>query len=469
MTPSAKPSLRSSGHAARLAIAVLAVLLLILNGAGWWLAVRLIRMQEDLVGRGLEQAAEYTAGVVPPENLYFLDAAWDQDGKSMHFDVLAQYAELPSVVALQSAMARTAKRLGPATDIAVISPDGWLVMDAEGLHLEQQRPNAYDQDDDLVATAAAGELASNRGIRSQSSRRVYAPIRNEDGQTIAVLRLENRSAERFPRAMVIRRLTAGSVAGTVLIVFLWWTLSRLVARTLRAERIAEQGDRLRALGTATAGIAHEIRNPLGIILLQTEELQAAARSMTDERTRATVEQLAQDLRDEARRISRLTDDFLGLARDRPTVGASASVDMNDCAQRTAHLFAKGMPPNAELAFEAADGSLPVAFEEGRLRQVLLNLLRNANEAIGTRQGRIVVRTARRKGEAVVEVVDNGPGMDAATLARVFDPFFTTRAEGTGLGLSVSRSLVDAAGGRLEMESEPGKGTTARVALPVVAG
>jgi len=465
MPASSLPSLRSTGHAARLAIAVLAVLLILLNGAGWWLAVRLIRTQEDLVGRGLEQSAEYAAGIVPPGNLYFLEAAWNPETSTTDFATIAQYAELPSLLALQSALARTAERLGPRTGIALLSPDGWLAMDAKGLRTEAERPRDYEEDAALVARAAAGELASNRRDRADATKRAYVPLRNDDGDVIGILRLENRSLEGFPRDKVIRRLTLGAVLGTALIVSLWWMLTRLLGNAIRTERVAQQGDRLRALGTATAGIAHEIRNPLGIILLATEEITATARGIADEKTRAAMEQLARDVRDEAKRLSRLTDDFLGLARDRPVIGDAPAVDMGESAEQTARVFAKGLPPAIKLAFEGAGEPLPVAFDVARLRQVLLNLLRNSQEAIAG-EGRIVVRAARRKDDAVLEVADTGPGMDAATLARVFDPFFTTRAEGTGLGLSVSRTLVEAAGGRLEIESEPGKGTTARLTLPV---
>src|SRR5690606_40871356 len=100
--------------------------------------------------------------------------------------------------------------------------------------------------------------------------------------------------------------------------------------------------------------------------------------------------------------------------------------------------------------------------------VLLNLMRNAQEAFGGKPGLIEVIVSRDSDAfGKVEVRDNGPGMDAATLNQVFDPFFTTRAEGTGLGLSLSRALVEAAGGQLTMESAPGKGSTARMLLPLV--
>ncbi len=467
MSPKPLLPLRSTGSAARLSIAVLAALLLLLNAGGWLLGIRLIRAQEDLVVRGLEQTASYVANVIQPANLYFLEIAWDPSTGSTDFETLAEYADLPPAESLVQALDRAS---GSGIGISLFSPDGWLVADARGFASEPVRPDSYDSDAESIARAADGVASSNRDRRGEVSKRIWQPLRGEDGEVIALLRLEDRSLADFPKGKIIRRLTAGSVLATVLIVFLWWSLSRLVSRATRAERIAGQSDRLRALGTATAGVAHEIRNPLGIILLTAEEIEAVARRIGDEERRTAITGLARDLKDEAKRLGRLTDDFLDLASDKPLPALPQKTDVGECCHEVVRLFSKGLPPELGFEFRRADGPLPVGLHDARLRQVLLNLLRNAHEAVRGREGaRIVLRTEKGRDSAVIEVEDNGPGMDAQALARAFDPFYTTRSEGTGLGLSVSRSLVEAAGGTLELESEPGRTTTARVRLPLSTG
>ncbi len=459
-------SSRSTGSAARLSIAVLAILLLLLNAGGWILGTRLVRTQEYMVIRGMAQTAAYVARVIQPENLYFLEIAWDPSTETTDFETLAEYTELPPVEWLVDALGRASDN---ETTIAIVSPDGWLVADATGFYSEQIRPESYNSDIQLIATAAAGIAASNRDDHGDPSKRVWQPLVGEDGDVIALVRLENRTLSGFPRERIVRRLTLGSVLATILIVFLWWSLSRLVTRTLRAERVAEQGDRLRALGTATAGVAHEIRNPLGIILLTAEEIEAVAQKIVDDRRRRAVLDLTGDLKDEARRLGRLTDDFLALARDKSDPGLPQEIDVNRCCLQVVRLFSKGVSQSLKVDLEPTNEKIFVKFHDARLRQVLLNLLRNAQEALGQQDdGRIVLRTERRREFAVIEIIDNGPGLDAQTLARVFDPFYTTKSEGTGLGLSVSRSLVEAGKGMLELESEPDRSTTARVTLPLLA-
>ncbi|MBI5155593.1 ATP-binding protein, partial [Candidatus Poribacteria bacterium] len=141
-------------------------------------------------------------------------------------------------------------------------------------------------------------------------------------------------------------------------------------------------------------------------------------------------------------------------------------DLGETVARIVRLFEKGLPPNIRLVIQAGPPApVRVTFAEAQLRQVVLNLLRNSQEAIGGAAGQITVSVAAEREFGVVTIRDNGPGMDGATLAQIFDPFFTTRPEGTGLGLPLSRSLVEAAGGRLVIESTKGAGAVAQLSLP----
>jgi CheY-like chemotaxis protein len=130
-------------------------------------------------------------------------------------------------------------------------------------------------------------------------------------------------------------------------------------------------------------------------------------------------------------------------------------------------------PGAELALEVASGQVAIEADRGLLRQVIGDLIENASEALPPEGGRIEVtcRTVlvNNAPQWQLEIRDNGRGIEAATLGRIFDPFFSTKAEHRGLGLSAALGIVRRLGGNLEVESDPGSGSTFRVVLPVVPG
>jgi len=224
---------------------------------------------------------------------------------------------------------------------------------------------------------------------------------------------------------------------------------------LAAERV--HAEKLAALGEAAARIAHEIRNPL-----------AAARSYVQQlRASDGADGLIEPAVDELDRIGRLVTDLLAFAR-RDELQARGDVDLaavcRQAVEQTASLAAaRAVQIETELAPATVSADLD------RLVQVIANLCRNAVEALGTREPprRLRVRCAPEQGAGVVEVRDNGPGIPADELPRVFEPFRTTKSSGTGLGLPIARRIVDAHGGRVAVESEPGTNTVFRVELPLV--
>ena len=246
------------------------------------------------------------------------------------------------------------------------------------------------------------------------------------------------------------------------------TAERLKVATLTAEgrareRAARQGEKLAALGTLAAGLAHELNNPIGIISSRAELMLLES----------DAQPLPQALRDDlnvlhrhAQRVARITEGLLSFARQSP--GPHAPVDLNLVVEQTLLLIdrtagAAGIVVTTKLA----PALPPVWGDANGLQQVLVNLLANAR-AVLAEGGEIAVETAAvehpARGARLV-VRDTGPGIAPEVLARIFDPFYTTKPSGTGLGLSISYGIVRDHHGTIDVESAPGTGTTFVLTFP----
>jgi len=213
-----------------------------------------------------------------------------------------------------------------------------------------------------------------------------------------------------------------------------------------------QAEKMAALGQTISGVAHELNNPLATILSWAERL--AERSV-DDKTRQGLEVILA----ESERAARIVRNLLTFARKRQTT--RAMVDLNQVVRETLALRAYEQKVSNIQVVEALAHGLPEVFADGhQIKQVLLNLLINAEQAcIGANgRGTIVVRTAHDadRGSAVLEVNDDGPGIAVEKQGRVFDPFFTTKevGQGTGLGLTVAYAIVQEHSGRIWLESSP---------------
>jgi signal transduction histidine kinase len=225
----------------------------------------------------------------------------------------------------------------------------------------------------------------------------------------------------------------------------------------------KQRDRLAALGEMAAGLAHEIRNPLGAIKASAQFL--AEPSDADP---AGAEFLG-IIVEEVDRLNRVVSSFLDYAR--PSTGVPVPTDVNAITQRTVQLLASDLD-GVEASLELSEDLPPVRIDAERLRQVLINLCQNGAQAMEGR-GSLRIRTlARVRSEPSGErrwvelwVTDTGPGIPEKVLANLFVPFVTTKDRGTGLGLAVSQRIVSAAGGHIEARSQERVGSTFVVRLP----
>lgn len=269
-------------------------------------------------------------------------------------------------------------------------------------------------------------------------------------------------------------LEAGSIESVFMGREVWISQLRDVAFRNDVMSRALEMDRLITMGTLAAGISHEISNPITYVQTNLEfifeELQGVLSGEVNELDRETREEILEALnvcREGTQRAAAVTRDLKSVGRD----GSDAiePVDLRDAVEGALRWTRSDIIQRAQLIVDLKRVGL-VTTNLPRIQQIVLNLILNAIKAIepGHRMdNEIRLSTYRRDDKAIIEVSDTGRGISAAQMDRVFEPFYTTRArgEGTGLGLFISKNIVDRLGGTLTLESLEGEGTTARIALP----
>lgn len=223
-----------------------------------------------------------------------------------------------------------------------------------------------------------------------------------------------------------------------------------------AESAAVEKEQLAAIGELAAMIAHEIRNPLTIIGNAVSTLR---RRETTQQDRSTLFGI---LEEESGRMNRLMTDLLSYAR--PVSLELHPIELREVVERALSLVPAEGSVDVELL--QPEPVAPVLGDPNLLRQVFENLVNNASQAMSHEGGTLSVHLLKAAGGVDVLVEDTGEGMDTSVRDRALLPFFTTRPSGTGLGLAIVARIVRAHGGKLELKSAAGKGTTVRVFLPL---
>ncbi len=241
-------------------------------------------------------------------------------------------------------------------------------------------------------------------------------------------------------------------------------LRRNEQELVRLGRHLAMSEKLASIGTLAAGVSHEINNPIGVIR---NKVQILRYRIEDRDEPATLQAELDVIDKHTRRIQVITEGLLAFSRETPF--SRQQLDLNALAREAADLvrvpFRAGEVP---LAIEPAPAPVLVEGSANHLLQVLVNLLLNARDA-SPAGAEVTLTTGHHEGEACFAVSDRGCGIAEEHLAKIFDPFFTTKDvdKGTGLGLAISHGIVERHGGRIEVESEPGRGSTFRVLFPPV--
>ncbi len=243
---------------------------------------------------------------------------------------------------------------------------------------------------------------------------------------------------------------------------------RLYAEVQSRQRSAElaHNNRFSLAGELTAAIAHELNQPLGAVLSNVETAELMVKSHAFDLTE--ISEILADIRRDNMRASEVISRLRMLLKKTPF--ELKTLDLNDVAQDTLRfLSALAISREVDLIGQGTSLPLPIKGDQIQLQQVTLNLIVNAMDAMSgmpSAERRIKVSTARDGNSACLSVSDEGPGIAVSDLKRVFEPFFSTKPDGMGMGLSIARTIVEAHGGQLSAENLPGRGAVFHIRLPL---
>ncbi|MBI2369515.1 MAG: hypothetical protein HYV08_04640 [Deltaproteobacteria bacterium] len=228
-----------------------------------------------------------------------------------------------------------------------------------------------------------------------------------------------------------------------------------------------QSERLAAIGKMSSKVAHEIRNPLSSLTLNTELLADELRN-EEGMNRTEAQDLLAAIMGEVDRIARITEEYLQFAR--LPVAAREEVEINLLLNEVldfvrGELTTKGIALRRELAPEVG----PVRGDRRQLRQTLLNLIKNAVEAMDAGAGMLTVTSSQAGFWVEIAVADTGVGIAEKDLPHIFEPFYTTKDGGTGLGLPLTQQIITEHGGTITVTSQVGQGTRFVISLPALGG
>jgi len=264
-----------------------------------------------------------------------------------------------------------------------------------------------------------------------------------------------RARRRFPAHLAVSCVfdEKGQVLGTV------GVLRDLTEQVATQQRLIQR-EKLASLGEMAAGVAHEIRNPLGGIKMATNLLSSSA--MNDRRIS---QEMAQSITSGIAEIEAIIEDLLDYARETRldcqeyALGRILAPVVEACA-------ADGRARGVRVVAHGLEDAVVASVDGQRLRQVFTNVMQNALEATERqRSGRVEVRLHQRETAGVVEIADNGVGIQPEHREKIFLPFYTTKPTGTGLGMAIVKKIMDLHGGEIEIDSAPGRGTTIRLIIP----
>jgi signal transduction histidine kinase len=333
-------------------------------------------------------------------------------------------------------------------------------------HSTPERVGGRDDDPELRRALESGRVLTRR-VPGAGGGRVYEvvkPLALERTRT-GLLRIGLSTAS-MDRIWKSDRLTAAVTAAAVLglgilgMSAIFYTQHRHLRDVTALEAEMERGERLATVGNMAAAVAHELRNPLNAVSMGIQRLRVEF----EPTPRAEYVRMVDLIQGEVRRLNTIVEEFLSLARPmslkREPIVVAALLD-----EVLGLVESETSRAGITVAREIPAGLPVVHADRDRIKQVLLNLVLNAIQAMPS-GGSLVLGAAAADGRLTVTVTDTGSGIAPELLSKVFEPYVTTKTKGLGLGLAIARRIVEAHGGGIEVESEPGRPTSFRFWLPL---
>jgi signal transduction histidine kinase len=356
----------------------------------------------------------------------------------------------------QLSVLRRARTENLLSNIVVFSPDGRTIVDLA----EYSRPGEVNPfielDYGAVALAQAGLSAYTALYRSGDAfmKSAYAPVLAENGEVSSIVGVEAGAgffAELRELGGFILLVDAAATIAVLMLAFFFYRQTRSLDR---AQAAVIRNENLATMGRMVAGIAHEIRNPLSIIKTSAERLS---------RVYNPKDETFSYISEEVDELDRILTGYLNFASAKQSDFADVSLKkvLRRCFMiLDGEIGEKGI----RLVQNLLDEDVVVRADDKRIQQAVLNILINSCQAVG-RGGTITVTLDTADKSAVVRIRDDGAGIPEKDLKEVVKPFFTTKKQGSGLGLSIVDKIVGEHGGTLAIESAPGEGTVVSISLP----
>lgn len=435
---------RKTAIYAVLALAVLA--LAALNFWGWFFIRGIERQILRQLGRQLNNSGKVYALQISEKFLL-----WESGAAGENIFLLPEN-DL-KLIPLQQLLYEF-KETGELETLFIVSLDKERFIGSDVAPGSRERLRRFPLNDSLFRKAVLGMQPEAERIvfAGQYFLTAYCPIFDLAGEVAAVLVLEAPGRVFSTLQFFRRMLLYLGIGGLTALLFFGGVIVVAIRRLFRAEEALQRQNRLAQLGQMAAMVAHEIRNPLSIIKGSADVLQKKYASQSDE--------LFDFIPEEINRLNRLVSDFLQFARRR-------NLTLEPANPAEIITLLSGQINDPRIRAELGEAAPSLKLDRDAFKQVLLNIIENARQAIPP-EGRVTIRAAvtGRPKRYRISIEDNGCGMSPETLQKIFDPFFSTRAAGSGLGMAITRQLVEQMGGQIAVSSKENEGTTVNLEFPL---
>lgn len=438
-------------------------LVLVINGTVFY-SIRTSQALLDVeLGKRLEGTAQIAALLVRPEQVRSLSASVRDSAAAAVDSVTNFVVQMDAIEAsdrVRAAWSRLAEGAEASNVILVDKNSRVLVRLNEPFAFER---DVLTLDPASLATAFIGEAAHSPLYQkdSQYLRSGYAPVMDEDGNVLGAVVVEGGSRAFRPLEAVRTSLVGAAIFSSLLIVLIWLGYQRTVGHLNRIEENLRHTDLLASVGQVAAGVAHEIRNPLAVLRGASQRLQKFENLNQGQRT-----ELLAMIDEEVTRMGTVVQNFLDLSR-RPK-GETVVFELRPVLERSLDILRVELDRSkVTVDYEWGAPEMLVEGDPSAMHHVFLNLALNARDVMKD-GGRLRVRVQGKRGEARIQFEDTGPGVPKAIRNKIFEPFYTTRATGTGLGLAFVDRIVTEHGGSVTVGSAPSGGASFEIRLPAEA-